>query len=238
MKKVIFLSMFFGLSGITLTLFARTINESLYRAAGAGDYKWVKRLVEKKHADINWRNSRCKTPLIKTCERGHARVAQYLLLKKNKAGKRYVYYNAADDKGETALHKAARKGKPLVVKMLLQAGADRCRVNKDCLTALDMAEDKHRKKVIALFKKKIKTIDQIEWEREEKKKAQEKAKKEKAKDKQTLRQASLARVGTQQDDREKKKESEKKEKKIKKRFKRLRGKEVKLPQKKKKKIAQ
>jgi len=160
---------------------ARTANESLYRAAASGDYEWVKREVEKYGADINWKNSVGKTPLIKTCERGHARIVQYLLLKKNKAGKRYIDYNAVDDKCETALHKASRKGKPLIVKMLFQAGADRTVRNKDGLTALDMAKNKHRKEVIKLFGQKIKTIDQMERERAKKAKAKKKAQKKKSK---------------------------------------------------------
>ena len=206
MKKKLFVlgALFFFTQGL-----ARTPNESLYRAAASGDYEWVKREVEKYHADINFQNSRCKTPLVKTCERGHARVAQYLLLKKNKAGKRYVDYNAVDDKCETALHKASRKGKALVVKMLFQAGADRTIKNKDGLTALDMAKNRHKKEVIKLFGQKIKTIDQVEKEQREKAKAKKKTQKK-------------GKTGEQKE----------KEKKIKKRFKKLKGREVKLSSKK------
>jgi len=251
MKKFIFLFSCLVLFFIpackkNISLQPKTVEEKLYKATSIGDYKWTKRLVEKYNADINWKNSVGKTPLIKTCERGHPRVAQYLLLKKNKAGKRYVNYNAVDNKCETALHKAARKGKFLIVKMLLQAGADRTIQNEDCLTALDMAKDKHQKAVIKLFKQKIKTIDQIETLRQaqddrdkkakkakEAKKKAEKAKK-KAQDKKKKKQEKSKPKAKKSKTKPQEKKQEK-EKPIKKRFKKLRGKVAKLPPKKKKK---
>ena len=51
--------------------------------------------------------------------------------------------NAADDHKNTALHIACEEGNPEVVKLLLNAGADRSMQNKDEKTPFELAKPEH-----------------------------------------------------------------------------------------------
>ena len=55
--------------------------------------------------------------------------------------------------GRSALMDAAEAGRSDVVAYLLRAGADRTLVNRDGKTALDIAQEKNDKKVLAAFGK-------------------------------------------------------------------------------------
>lgn len=57
--------------------------------------------------------------------------------------------NEVDDRGRTALMTAAERGHPLVVKYLLEQGADNLRRDKSGKSALDLATDEDTRKLLA-----------------------------------------------------------------------------------------
>ena len=55
--------------------------------------------------------------------------------------------NAADNYKNTALHIACEEGDPEILKMLLEAGADRSRQNRDEKTPFELAKPEMLKKI-------------------------------------------------------------------------------------------
>lgn len=114
-------------------------NKYLFRAAKNGDLNWVRKLVEKKNADINYKNAAGKTVLIKAVTKKRKKVVNYLLLLTDKNSKRVVNFDYADNNGQTALHKAAKSGEVVIVKMLIKVGADKNKQDRSGDTPLHIA---------------------------------------------------------------------------------------------------
>jgi len=157
MKKVLVLKLFVALI-LTFTLsFAENINNKrLYKAAGKGDLEYVKKLVKSGKADFNYKTRSQKTPLMKAARKKRKKVVHYFLtLQDKKTKKRLVDFNAIDNNGETALHKACKRGHLYIVKMLLLVGAKTDVQNKDGCTPLYLAAKEGYFKIVKdLIKKK------------------------------------------------------------------------------------
>jgi len=108
----------------------------LHLATSGGDLQIVQHLVEKTGISPNNRDAR-NTPLhwVQKPE-----IARYLLEKG-------AYVDAVEDidgyffRGNTALHTAAERGNTKLIKVLMEAGADKTIKNADGKTPLDLARD-------------------------------------------------------------------------------------------------
>ncbi|EKD23441.1 MAG: ankyrin [uncultured bacterium] len=123
-------------------------NIYLFRAAKNGDLAWVKKLVEKKNADVNYKTSSGKTVLIKAATSKSKKVVNYLLLLKDKDNKKIVNFNCVDNNGQTAMHKAAKNDDYVIVKMLVKVGADKNKQDRWGNTALHIASKKGLTEVV------------------------------------------------------------------------------------------
>ena len=80
---------------------------------------------------------------------GHAHVIRKLL------GPWGMPVEGVDYAGDTALHDAARFGHTEIVGLLLDAGANPIRPNKDGFSALDLAEEHGKADVVKLIRSRI-----------------------------------------------------------------------------------
>lgn len=123
----------------------------------------VKKLIERKAVDVNESFADGQTPLMYAALSDREAIFEYLLKKganphaTDNSGqtvlmmavgnkkivesliKRGVDINARDEEGRTALRSAILAGKPEIVKLLLEHGADATIVTKDGATLLDLA---------------------------------------------------------------------------------------------------
>lgn len=145
--KILFI-LCFGLFCLQVQAF-NSVNNSvknnniyLFRAAKNGDLDWVKKLIEKKNADVNYKTSSGKTVLIKAANNKNKKVVNYLLLLKDKNNKKLVNFNCVDNNGQTAMHKAAKNNDSVIIKMLVKVGADKNKQDRWGNTALHIAAKK------------------------------------------------------------------------------------------------
>ena len=117
-------------SDVVVRLFGAGINEDLIQAAGDGNYKDVKRLLEA-GANMEATNNYGATALIGAAQSGYENIVKLLL----EAGANMEATNAY---GYTALIGAAVNGEADIVKLLLDAGANTEATDKYGNTALMM----------------------------------------------------------------------------------------------------
>ena len=90
-----------------------------------------------------------RTALHKAAFWGHEHVARKLL------GTWGMAVDAQDYAGDTALHDASRFGHAQIVGLLLEAGADATRANKDGLTPLALAREHGKDDVVKLLSQSL-----------------------------------------------------------------------------------
>lgn len=101
-------------------------------------------MLLKAGANINIRDEDKKTPLMRAAKNSDVKMVEMLL--------RYnPELDVQDKDGLTALMYAASKAKHENVEQLLNAGANPTMTNNNDSSALDIAKEKNRKKMVALF---------------------------------------------------------------------------------------
>jgi len=145
MNRELAISLLFAVVGATVLTVVNyrknDIHRRLYKAAKRGRLEKVKKLV-KKGANVNYTNSKKRTPLYGASYKGNADIVAYLLRLKDKDGKLLVDVNMVDEDQETPLHVAADEGYYQVVQLLVKEG--KINVNRrdvDGDTALHEAAD-------------------------------------------------------------------------------------------------
>jgi uncharacterized protein len=140
---------------LSLTSFATTTNtvnngEALFAAVVSKDIKSVKKLVEKKGADVNYVrhiNSAFFIPvLMQAVMDNSTEIAIYLI-------DQGADVNAKDGFKMTCLIWASNNGNIELVKVLLAKGADKNATDATGMTALKAAKDKGYKEIIELLEK-------------------------------------------------------------------------------------
>ncbi|MFC1842608.1 ankyrin repeat domain-containing protein [Candidatus Dependentiae bacterium] len=131
----------------------RNVDKYLYRTAKKGGLKYTKKLIEKKKANANFTTSTGKTPFMRATTYRHKRIVRYLLGLKDKNKKRIVDFDAVDEKGETALHKAAKKNRITIANMLVSAGADINKQDRDGQAPLHVAAEQGYFEIVELLVK-------------------------------------------------------------------------------------
>lgn len=121
------------------------VDEELLSAAGEGQFSKVKQLLTR-GANINARNDKGETALIRASEFGHPKVVDLLI--KNRAN-----VNATNNKGETGLIRASTWNRYAVVKLLLSNGANINLTDNDGDTALIRASGNGHLEIVKLLLK-------------------------------------------------------------------------------------
>lgn len=152
-------------------------DKALQTAAEKGNLPYVKSLVEKDGANVNFVDQYGWSALLQAVSEAHASVVNYLLSKganvfqKNADGSTAMHLavaadseeivntliaqgldvNAQNENGWTPLHLACLQGNPSVVSILLQNGADCNKINRDGNTPLKVTTSLAVSKVIREF---------------------------------------------------------------------------------------
>jgi len=121
------------------------VDGQLLAAAGEGQVTKVKQLLTQ-GANVNARNDKGETALIRASESGHPKVVNLLI--KNRAD-----VNARNDRGETALIRASIWNRYAVVQLLLSAGANINLTDNDGNTALIEASGNGHFEIVKLLLK-------------------------------------------------------------------------------------
>lgn len=124
--------------------------EDLFKAVTSKDLKLVKKLVEKKGADVNYVrriNDAFYIPVLMQAVMDNSTDIATFLIHKG------ADVNATDGFKMTCLMWAANHGNIDVVHLLLDKGADKSAEDQNGMTALSAAENKGHKEIIEILKK-------------------------------------------------------------------------------------
>ena len=127
-----------------------TNGEDLFRAVTSKNLKLVKKLVEKKGADVNYVrriNDAFYIPVVMQAVMDNSSEIAIFLINKG------ADVNAKDGFKMTCLMWAANNGNVDLVNLLIDKGADKSAEDQNGMTALKAAEDKGYKKIIEILKK-------------------------------------------------------------------------------------
>lgn len=130
---------------------------SLHIACRMGNMDIIKLLLQH-NADISIADHSGSTAMLEACSYGHIAVVTYLL--STKPYVEQIDLEHEDLQGETALFKAASNNHIDIVKLLLEKGANPAHVNKDLLSAADIADTKGYTAIVALLSKQTTNIVQ------------------------------------------------------------------------------
>ena len=119
----------------------------LHVAAGNGHAAFVERLLQA-GAAVNAQDDFGDTALSYAVIRGHENIVKILLERLLQEG---ANVNARNEDGGTALHSAVLEGHENIVAMLLDAGADTTLTDNEDQTALQIAKQEGRSRIVALL---------------------------------------------------------------------------------------
>ncbi|TRY62668.1 hypothetical protein TCAL_04635 [Tigriopus californicus] len=118
---------------------------ALHYAAGKGHEAIVSKLISHSGCNINQLSDDCCTPLYYAVLGNHANIVADLIHAK-------ATVNDSDCEGTTPLHGAAQFGLLPIVKMLIEAGADKAAKDRFNRTPEDLAKEMAQKRTLEYFR--------------------------------------------------------------------------------------
>lgn len=144
--KILFFCLFSSLiSGLfyfpVKSFFDDTKNKNyyLYRAAKNGELDYVKKLVEKQGADVNYQTSTGNSVLMQAVKFERENIVNYLLSIKDNNQNLLVKVDLVNKHGQNALHKVAKQEETVIIKKLIFSGADKNKQDRHGDTPLHIA---------------------------------------------------------------------------------------------------